>query len=159
MPSSSVSSETPVQTVSSLDHLVTQWMSTVTVSLGSAWNSSHDHETGSSTAPWIVKLHRSIGWCGVGPAESTGKSSVTYWPGGTRDGAASSRRRPRKPGGSGGLVARLNPRATHARGQDLPAALVPDGDVAESGLLSEPGQLRVRVEVAAARGRVRRGRR
>src|ERR1043166_681947 len=107
MPSSSVSSETPVQTVSSLDHLVTQWMSTVTVSLGSAWNSSHDHETGSSTAPWIVKLHHSSGWCGVGPAESTGKSSVTYWPGGTRDGSADSCRRPLKPREIGDISAPL----------------------------------------------------
>ena len=32
----------------------------------------------------------------MGPAESTGKSSVTYWPGGTRPGSAS-RRRPRNP--------------------------------------------------------------
>ena len=89
IPSSSVSSETPVHTVSSFDHFVTQWMSTVTVSLGSACNSSHVHETGSSTAPAIVKLHASSGVCGVGPADSTGKSSVTYWPGGTRDGSAS----------------------------------------------------------------------
>ena len=35
-PSSSVSTETPVQLVSSFDHLVTQWMSTVNVSAGSA---------------------------------------------------------------------------------------------------------------------------
>src|SRR5207247_6203731 len=96
-PSSSVSSETPVQTVSSFDHFVTQWMSTVTVSLGSAWNSVHVQDRGSSTALWIVKLHHSIGWCGVGPAESTGKSSVTYWPGGMRAGSASARRRPWKP--------------------------------------------------------------
>src|SRR5207244_9932385 len=61
-PSSSVSRDTPVQVVSSFDHLVTQWMSTVTVSLGSARSSSHVHETGSSTAPWIVKLHHSVGW-------------------------------------------------------------------------------------------------
>ena len=40
-PSSSVSTETPSQTVSSFDHLVTQWMSTVISSLGSARNSSH----------------------------------------------------------------------------------------------------------------------
>src|SRR4249919_3192445 len=97
MPSSRVSTETPVQTVSSFDHFVTQWMSTVTVSLGSDRKSSQVHDLGSSTAPWIVKLHSASGVCGVGPAESTGKSSVTYCPGGTRDGSACERRRPRKP--------------------------------------------------------------
>ena len=83
--------------VSSFDHLVTQWMSTVTVSEGSARNSSHVHDTGSSTAPRIVKLHSSSGVCGVGPADSTGKSGVTYCPGGTREGSATGRRRPIKP--------------------------------------------------------------
>src|SRR5437764_6411114 len=73
-------------------------MSRVTVSLGSARNSSQPHDTGSSTAPRIVKLHSSSGVRGVGPAESTGKSSVTYWPGGTRPESVSGRRpRPRKP--------------------------------------------------------------
>src|SRR4051794_19058082 len=81
--------ETPVQVVPSLDHLVTQWMSTVTVSEGSAVNSSHVHDTGSSTAPLIKKLHSSSGVCGVGPADSTGKSRTTCWPGGTRAGSTS----------------------------------------------------------------------
>jgi hypothetical protein len=54
---SRVSTETPVHSVSSLDHLVTQWMSTVICSLGSEVSSSQVHETGSSTAPLIVKLH------------------------------------------------------------------------------------------------------
>src|SRR5919198_5386780 len=102
-PSSSTSSETPVQLVSSFDHFVTQWMSTVTVSLGSARSSSHVQDTGSSTAPLIVKLHSSSGVCGVGPAESTGKSLTTYWPGGTRPAWAGSiswrRRKPRENGG------------------------------------------------------------
>jgi len=53
-------------------------MSTVTDSEGSAVNSSHGHDTGSSTAPLIVKLHSSSGVRGVGPADSTGKSRVTY---------------------------------------------------------------------------------
>src|SRR5438874_5172502 len=97
MSSRSTCSETPVKTMSSFDHFVTQWMSTVTVSLRSARSSSHVQATGSSTAPRIVKLHDSRGRCGVGPAESTGKSSVTYWPGGTRAGSASARLRPRKP--------------------------------------------------------------
>src|SRR5689334_4687482 len=72
-------------------------MSTVTVSEGSAWNCSQVHETGSSIAPRSANSHRSSAVCGVGPAESTGKSSVTYWPGGTRPASASSRRRPLKP--------------------------------------------------------------
>jgi hypothetical protein len=53
-------------------------MSTVKVCAGSARNSSHDQETGSSTAPWMVRLHSSSGVCGVGPAERTGKSGVRY---------------------------------------------------------------------------------
>ena len=40
-PLSSVSTETPAQLVSSFDHLVTQWMSTVTVSRRQRRNSSH----------------------------------------------------------------------------------------------------------------------
>src|SRR5437763_1889695 len=43
MPSSSVSTETPSQTVSSFDHLVTQWMSRVISSLGKLRNSSQVH--------------------------------------------------------------------------------------------------------------------
>src|SRR5512134_943934 len=72
-------------------------MSAVIGSLGRARNSSHVHVR--STPPfWIENVHRSSGVCGVGPAESTGKSRVTDWPGGTRAGSASaSRRRPRKP--------------------------------------------------------------
>src|ERR671913_408832 len=95
-PSSKVSTEPPRHTVSSFDHLVTQWMSAVTSSLGSARNSSHVQRRGSWTSPTIEKSHRSSGVCGVGPAERTGKSLVTYWPGGTRSLGGSSRR-PRKP--------------------------------------------------------------
>ena len=47
--------------VSSLDHFVTQWMSTVTVSDGSARNSSHARTRARSTAPSIEKLHCSSG--------------------------------------------------------------------------------------------------
>src|SRR6476620_5087188 len=96
-PSSSVSTETPVHVVSSFDHLVTQWMSTVVVCDGRLLNSSQVHVTGASTAPRRVNVHSSSGVCGVGPAESTGKSDVTYWPGGMRAESASSRRRPLKP--------------------------------------------------------------
>src|SRR5205085_10608963 len=72
-------------------------MSRVNVSAGSALSSSHDQVRCGSTAPWIVKLHWSSGVCGVGPAESTGKSSTRYWPGGTRSACAVSRRLPLKP--------------------------------------------------------------
>src|ERR671922_2239840 len=95
--SSRASTETPVHTVSSFDHLVTQWMSVRTSSLGRARNSSHDHETGSSTRPVIEKVHSSSDVEGVGPAERTGKSSTRYWPGGIRVGSASGRRRPKNP--------------------------------------------------------------
>src|ERR1700749_2039525 len=89
--------ETPRHMMSSLDHLVTQRMSRVTSSAGSARNCSHVQRRGSSISPTIVKLHRSSGVCGVGPADRTGKSLVTYWPGGTREGSTRSRRRPVKP--------------------------------------------------------------
>src|ERR687891_913079 len=72
-------------------------MSRVTVSLGRARNSSHVQRRGSSTSPTMEKSHWSSGVCGVGPAERTGKSGVTYWPGGTRSLGTSSRRRPLKP--------------------------------------------------------------
>ena len=79
-----MSTETPVQSVSSLVHVVTQWMSTVMSSRGSAWNSSHVHVRSSLIAPVIWKSQRSSGVSGVGPAESTGKSCSRYWPGGSR---------------------------------------------------------------------------
>src|SRR4051794_41568056 len=72
-------------------------MSTVNVSCGSARNSSHVHDAASSTAPSIVKVHSSSGVRGVGPADSTGKSSTVYWPGGTLEGSTSRRRRPPNP--------------------------------------------------------------
>src|SRR5918996_690747 len=72
-------------------------MSRVTSSLGRARNSSHVQRRGSSTSPTTEKSHWSSGVCGVGPAERTGKSGVTYWPGGTRSRGTSSRRRPLKP--------------------------------------------------------------
>src|SRR5690348_13883694 len=95
--------------MSSLVHFVTQWMSTVNFSCGSCRNSAHDHDTGLSTAPRIVKSHAFRGVYGVGPADNTGKSRVTYWPGGTREDSAA--RRPMKP-----LVTAIRPshRAAHA---------------------------------------------
>ena len=77
-PSSSVSTDTPVQVVSSFDHFVTQWMSRVTVSEGRALNSSQLQDLGSSTRPVISKVHLSIEMRGVGPADNTGKSWATY---------------------------------------------------------------------------------
>ena len=105
--SSSASTDTPLQFVSSFVHFVTQWMSTVGASDESARNSSHVHDTGSSTFPPIVKLHASSGVCGVGPAERTGKSRVTYWPGGTRDASSTGCLRPRKPREIGDIVFRV----------------------------------------------------
>src|SRR6187551_1559800 len=88
--------ETPCQPVSSFDHFVTQWMSAVTCSLGSAWSSSQVQRTGSTPEPSIVNVHSSSGVWGVGPAERTGKSSVRYCPGGIRS-EGPSRRRPLNP--------------------------------------------------------------
>src|SRR4051794_4757102 len=102
-----VSSDTPVHVVPSFDHFVTQWMSVVTVSDGSSRNSSHGQDTGSATAPLIVKLHSSRGVRGVGPADRTGKSLTTYWPGGTRSGSTCGRR-PRKPREIGGMTVLLS---------------------------------------------------
>src|SRR5467141_3412046 len=103
-PSSSASSETPRHDVSSFDHLVTQWMSTVIRSLGSAVNCSQVQDLGASTSPRMSKLHDASGWRGGGPADSTGKSGVTYWPGGTRPESDSSLRRPRNPREIGGVM-------------------------------------------------------
>src|SRR3954454_14346862 len=66
----------------------------------SARVATHGHDTGSCTAPLIVKLHSSSCVRGVGPADSTGKSRVTTDP------AARARDR-RPPGGRGSLVRTL----------------------------------------------------
>src|SRR6185503_6130494 len=81
----------------SLDHFVTQWMSTVTVWLGSARRSFQVHDKGSSTSPRMVNVHSDRGVCGVGPADNRGKSLVTYCPGGTRARSTPAARLPRKP--------------------------------------------------------------
>src|SRR5918996_172970 len=131
--SSRVSTETPCHTVSSFDHLVTQWMSTVTSSLGRARNSSQVQRRGSSTSPTIEKSQRSSGVCGVGRAERRGKSGVTYWPAGTRPAGASPRpaRKPREM--SGGIssprsvptLPRLAPQGTAAGREPARAARGP----------------------------------
>src|ERR1700676_1042211 len=97
MPAKSVSTATPLQLVSSFDHLVTQWISTVTVCDGSAVNSFHGHDTRCSTARLKTRLQTESGVRVVGPAESTGKSLTMYCPGGIRAGSTSRRGRPLKP--------------------------------------------------------------
>src|SRR6476659_3646011 len=72
-------------------------MSRVISSLGKARNSSQVQPRGSANSPMIEKSHSSSDVCGVGPAERTGKSRVTYWPGGRRAGSTSAARRPRNP--------------------------------------------------------------
>src|ERR687898_3416768 len=93
--SSRVSTETPSQLVPSFDHLVTQWMSVVISSEGSARNSSQVHLLGSSISPTMEKSHSSRGVWGVGPAERTGKPSSRYCPGGSA--VSWLLRRPKKP--------------------------------------------------------------
>src|SRR5260370_34854359 len=96
-PSRIVSTETPLQTVSSLVHLVTQWMSVVTSSAGSLRNSSQVHFLGWAISPSTTNVHSESATRGVGPADRTGKSFTTYCPGGTRELLAVSLRLPRNP--------------------------------------------------------------
>src|SRR3954471_8731087 len=90
-----VSSETPRHSVPSFDQLVTQWMSTVTESAGRAPSSCHDHVCRVPSSVATHSSHSSWSTCGVGPAESTGKSPVRCCPGGSR--SSRSRGRPWKP--------------------------------------------------------------
>ena len=92
-----MSTDTPVHVVSSFVHFVTQWMSTVNVSCGSAMNSSQVQVERIVDLAVDPEVQSSVSVRGVGPADSTGKSSTTYWPGGTRDVSTSRRGRPRKP--------------------------------------------------------------
>ena len=71
--------------MSKRDQRVTQWMSLRTSIEGRAWNSSHESESGSSTAPDVVNVQvaRSARR-GTAPACSTGHLAVAYWPGGRR---------------------------------------------------------------------------
>src|SRR6266478_5466857 len=70
-------------------------MSVVSVSVGRARNSSQV-QLFASRPPVMENDQRDNAVCGVGPADKTGKSLVTYCPGGTRPAGASSRLR-RKP--------------------------------------------------------------
>src|SRR5262249_49328830 len=62
---------------------VTQCRSTVTSSAGSAWNCAQFQARFSPDSLVIANSHRSVSTRGVGPADSTGKSAVRYWPGGS----------------------------------------------------------------------------
>jgi hypothetical protein len=92
-----VSIEMPSQIVSNLDHFVTQWMSLVVVWRGSAMNSSQVQRALLPSAPRRVKSQALSGVRGVGPAERTGKSRVSYWPGGSRPAVSADCRLPRNP--------------------------------------------------------------
>src|SRR6266852_1638210 len=94
---SKVSTETPSQWVSNLVQWVTQLMSTVGVSWGSASSSCQVQRFGSFTFPTIEKSHRSRGVCGVGPADSTGNPRSRYCPGGSLPLWSLVFRRPRNP--------------------------------------------------------------
>src|SRR5215475_3838857 len=75
--------DTPFHRVPSLDHLVTQWMSTVTSSDGRASSSCQVQLCRAPASVTTVNCHRLRSMRGVGPADSTGKSSVRYCPGGS----------------------------------------------------------------------------
>ena len=69
----------PFHRVSSLDHLVTQWMSTVTSVERRAVNSFQVQRARlDPSVSRMEKVQLSSEVCGVGPAESTGKSDVRY---------------------------------------------------------------------------------
>ena len=88
-----------------MDQRVTQWMSVVSFSDGSARNSSQVQLFG-SRPPSIENVHLGSDVRGVGPADRTGKSRVTYWPGGTRSAGTSWRLR-WKPRDTGLMNSRL----------------------------------------------------
>src|ERR1700741_2630807 len=115
----SVSIATPSQFVSNFDHLVTQWMSLVIFSRGSATNSSHVQRSDWPSVLRTVRSHTDSGVRGVGPAESTGKSRVSYWPGGRRAAAPSGWRRPRNPREMG-LITTLRERILRNMRESLP---------------------------------------
>src|SRR2546425_1608833 len=85
-------------------------MSVVSVSVGRARNSSHVQLL-VSRPPEIENVHFDSWVCGVGPADRTGKSLVTYCPGGTRSAGAASRlrRKPREIGLTTAGYARKGP--------------------------------------------------
>ena len=70
--SSSVSTLTPANRVSNLDHVVTQWMAPAYSEVGSACISSQVHVVGCSTSPSTVIVQRLVSTRGVTSAVSTG---------------------------------------------------------------------------------------
>ncbi len=73
-----MSTDTPRHSVPSLDQRVTQWMSAVMASAGSARNSCQGQDF-FAWPSWVIEnVHFSSGVCGVGPADSTGNPPVTY---------------------------------------------------------------------------------
>src|SRR5690348_13012525 len=70
----------------------------------------------------MENVHRSSGVCGVGPADSTGNPSVTYWPGGTRSSfPAGARCRWRKPREAGLIAGQLLSARGPSRGASPPS--------------------------------------
>ena len=86
----------PARWCSSFDHLVTQCRSTVTSCVGSARNAAQSQLCTCPVSVVILNSQSSSRTRGVGPADSTGKSAVRYWPGGSS--ARSERARPVNPG-------------------------------------------------------------
>ena len=74
MPSSSVSTETPRQRVPSLDHWVTQWMSTVTSSAGSAVNCCQSQRVVSPASVVTVNDQVAVFTGGVGAGLQHGEA-------------------------------------------------------------------------------------
>ena len=92
------SNMTPRQRVSNFDHLVTQWMSKVRSVCGRASNSVQFQRASCCPPLCTVRDQLSSGVRCVAPAVRTGKSWVTYCPGGSRSVvAAASRCLPLKP--------------------------------------------------------------
>src|SRR5579862_2431315 len=85
-----VAKATPSHAVSNFDHRVTQWMSVLTVFVGSAVNCPHVSSTGFSTRPKTLNRHFAGSKRGGVPTCSTGKSRARYWPGGNLASVAAS---------------------------------------------------------------------
>src|SRR5215469_1478900 len=114
---------TPRQRVPSFDQRVTQWMSVVMSSAGTACISAQFHDLSTRPSCRIEKVHSLRGVCGVGPADSTGKPFAMYWPGGTRSCASAGRKwRPRKPRDTG-LMAVLRSDVVPEHHSQVPGAV------------------------------------
>src|SRR5207249_10691314 len=131
----------PSQLVSSFVHFVTQWMSARISSLGSARNSSQVHVVGWDAPPTTANVQSAVGVCGVGPAESTGKSRTVYWHGGTRAFSRSASRLPWNPGDTKPLTAsslQISAEGTLAELADQGGVMVTVGVLAR--LEAKPGK-------------------